>query len=70
MIFEVTDEQVERLNDSDLRMLVAYLCAQAFVCNAFHRLKDSMEVVVGHKLITAEPQFVGMDTTTSSVTRK
>lgn len=28
MIFEVTDKQIERLNDSDLRTLVAFLCAQ------------------------------------------
>lgn len=28
MIFEVTDEQTERLNDADLRTLVGLLCEE------------------------------------------
>lgn len=28
MIFEVTDDQIERLTDTDLRTLVGYLCEQ------------------------------------------
>ena len=28
MIFEVTDEQIERLNDTDLRTLVGHFCEE------------------------------------------
>ena len=36
MIFEVTDEQIERHNDTDLKTLVGLLCEEEVRCKVSH----------------------------------